>query len=367
MDNLNSFFRTAIVISVNPKTATCDILRTEGDMLYGVAVANSSGGLFSNDAQWSSNLRGAVVYYGFIDGYPYIFGTLPYRISFPEKVSVGVSETETGGANEKTYGKATAPSFASGRNTDFQPNDKIFTSDGGSSLGLLGDGSAVLKVSPLCQLILGAGMDFVRLVARQFQLFTDFGSLEFSHGSSGRAGLTIKGGAEYGNESLAGSGVNTVFLHLGDTEDAPEARFGVRVTSTDGVEFGALMMGKDGKLIFTTSNNYLLMVGKEKHTLVKEDTYDDLRGNHSERVGKSRKSEIVEKEDRTIGTDKTQIVGGDEKHAVAGNMDLTVGQVLHIDCNGLYITSSAAAGNAPYQLECAGFDLKCSHFNITKV
>lgn len=359
MNDLNSFFHTATVISVNPKTATCDIMRTEGDMLYGVAVANSSGGMFSNDAQWASNLRGAVVYYGFIDGCPYIFGTLPSRMSFAEKVSVDVSETENGGANEKTYGKATAPSFAAGRNTDHQPNDKIFTSDGGASLGLLGDGSAVLKVSPLCQLILGAGMDFIRLVARQFQLFTDFGTLEFSHGSSGRAGLTIKGGAEYGNESLAGSGIHTVFLHLGDTEDAPEARFGVRVTSTDGAEFGALMMGKDGKLIFTTSNNYLLMVGKEKHTLVKGDTYDDLRGNHGEKIAKSRKSEIAEKEERTIGTDKSQMVGGDEKHAVAGNMDLQVGKTLNIGCNGLVITSSGSSSGAP-------FDLKCSRFNIVK-
>lgn len=52
MSDLAGFFKTATVISANPKTATCDIMRTEGDMLYGVAVANTSGGMFSTDAQW---------------------------------------------------------------------------------------------------------------------------------------------------------------------------------------------------------------------------------------------------------------------------------------------------------------------------
>lgn len=359
MSDLAGFFKTATVISANPKTGTCDIMRTEGDMLYGVAVANTTGGMFSTDAQWCTNLRGAVVYYGFIDGCPYIFGTLPARITLPEKVSVDVAATSNGGANDNTYGKATAPSYASGRNTDQQPNDKIISSDGGSSLSLLGDGSAILKVSPLCQLIFGAGMDFVRLVARQFQIFTDFGALEFSHGSSGRNGLTIKGGAEYGAESQAGSGVNTVFMHLGDTEDAPEVRYGVRVTSTDGSQFGALAMGKDGRLIFTTSQNYLLSVGKEKHTLVDGDVYDEFRMNHAEKLGQSRRTEIGENEDISIGMKKTQVVGSDHNHAVGANMNLNVGGTLTIGCDGLVLASQNSGGGA-------GCDFKCSHFNIVK-
>lgn len=360
MDSLEKFFHTAKVISVNPKTSTCDIMRTEGGMLYGVAIANTSGGAFSTDVQWCSNLRGAIVYYGFLDNCPYIFGTLPSRIQLSEKVAVDVAATSNGGANDKTYGKATAASYASGRNIDQQPNDKVISSDGGASVSLLGDGSAILKVSPLCQLILGAGMDFVRLVARQFQIFTDFGSLEFSHGSSGRNGLTIKGGAEYGAESQAGAGTNTVFMHLGDTDDAPEVRFGVRVTSTDGGQYGALAMGKDGRLIFTTSEDYLLSVGAEKHTLVDGDVYDDFHMSHAERLAQSRRTEIGENEDTVIGMNKTQVVGLDQDHAVGGDMTLDVGGALTIGCDGLVLTSKNSDSGA----KC---DFKCSYFNIVKV
>lgn len=360
MPDLSEFFKTAIVVSANPKSATCDIMRTEGGMLYGVPVANSVGGIFSTDAEYCGNMRGAVVYYGYIDGTPYIFGALPSRISLNNKISVDIASTKNGAQNPQTYGKASTPSYANGRNTDHQPNDKVISSDGGASLSLLGDGSAILKVSPLCQFILGAGMDFVRLVARQFQIFTDFGSLEFSHGSSGRSGLTIKGGAEYGAESQSGSGIHTVFMHMGDTEDAPEMRFGVRVTSTDGSQFGALAMGKNGRLIFTTSQDYLLMVGKDKHTLVKGDTYDDLRGGHSERLGKSRKTEIAEKEEKQIGMTKSLIVGSDEDHAVGGNLNLNIGGVFNIGCNGLVISSCGTGGGA-------NCDFKCSSFNIVKV
>lgn len=367
MSGLDNVFRTAIVVSVNPKTATCDIMRTEGEMLYAVPVANSSGGIFSNAAQISGDLRGAVVYYGFIDGCPYIFGTLPTRVTPDKPISVDISATKTGGKNSRTYGGASAASYASGRNTDHQPNDKVFSSDGGASVSLLGDGSAILKVSPLCQLILGAGMDFARLVARQFQIFTDFGELEFSHGSSGRNGLTIKGGAEYSAESQSGSGINTVFMHLGDTADAPEARFGVRVTSTDGSQFGALAMGKDGKLIFTTSQDYLLMVGNEKHTLVDGDVYDEFRMNHAEKISLNRRSEIGENEDTTIGMKKTQVVGTDQDHAVGGNMNLNVGGTLFIGCDGLVLTCSNSNALATYDMQCSNLTMRCNQFNIEKI
>jgi hypothetical protein len=328
-------------------------------MLYGVPVANSTGGIFSNDVQWNSNLRGSVVYYTYMDGCPYIMGTLPQKAAPTNKVSTNASETGTGGDNAQTYGSANASSFSGGRETDYQPNDKVISSDGDAKLVLMGEGGAVLKASPMAQIIMGAGMDFIKMICRELDIFTDFGSLSFSHGSSGRTGLTIKGGAEYGNEAQAGAGTHTVFMQLGDTEDAPEMRFGVRVTSTDGGDFGALALGKDGRLLFTTSKDYLLMVGKDKHTLVDGDTYTELRGNNVEKISKNQKVDILQNEERNVTQKRTLTTGDEEKHSVGSNMDLQVGGMLNIGCAGLSLTSTGSGSGQPCEL-------KCSSFNIVK-
>ncbi len=63
---------------------------------------------------------------------------------------------------------------------------------------------------------------------------TDFGEIGFSHGSSGRTGMSIGGGTRHGDEAEPGSGVPTARFYPGDTPDAPDSRFGVRVNSVDG-------------------------------------------------------------------------------------------------------------------------------------
>ena len=357
MPEAPEFFHSGTVISVNTKTMTCDILKTEGGYLYKVPIANTTGGIFTNDVSFGANLRGAIVYYTYIDGSPYIMGTIPSRVEIPSKISTNVTETETGGANTQTYGAATSGSFAGGRETDFQPNDKILASDGDSKIALLSEGGVAIKASPLSQIIMGAGMDFIKMVCREFSIFSDFGELAFTHGSSGRTGLTIKGGAAYSDEAQAGTGTNTVFMQLGDTEDAPETRFGVRVTSTDGGDFGALTLGKDGKLLFTTSKDYLLMVAKDKHTLVDGDVFSQTKGNCSVEVQKNQKTNIFQNEERTVGQKRTTIVGAEENKDVASDMNLQVGGTLTVGCNGLILTSYGGGGGQHCDIQCSSFSI----------
>jgi len=366
MSEYPEYFKTGTVFNTNPKLLTCDLIKTEGGMLYNVPIANTTGGIFTNDVSWKSNLRGAVVFYTYMDGCPYILGTLPQRVKVSDKISTNIAETGTGGDNDTTYGKANAASYAAGRETDYQPNDKVISSDGGSKIALLGEGGVALKASPLSQIIMGAGMDFIRMVCRQLEIFTDFGSLCFSHGSSGRTGLTIKGGAAYGEEAQPGSGVHTVFMHLGDTENAPETRFGVRVTDTEGGEFGALALGKDGRLFFTTSKDSLTMIGKDDHKLVDGDTYTELRGNRTELVGKNQKTDITGKEERTIVQNRSIIIGKEEKYNVGEDMMLTVGGTLHIGCDGLVLDSAHGTSGAEVLASCGNATMRCNSLNILK-
>ena len=354
------FFKTGTVFNTNPSTLTCDIAKTEGGFLYSVPIANTTGGILTNDVSWGANLRGAVVYYTYMDGCPYILGTLPQRMEIQDKVSTNTTETKTGGDNDTAYGSASANSYTSGRETDYQPNDKVISADGGSKIALLSEGGVAIKASPLSQIIMGAGMDFIRMVCRQFEIFTDFGSLCFSHGSSGRTGLTIKGGAAYSDEAQAGTGEHTVYLHMGDTDNNSEMRFGVRVTSTDGAEHGALAMGKNGALFFETSKNYLCNVGQDMATVVDGDTLNEMRGDCIELIGKSHKVDIEKNEELNITKERSIVTGMEERHSVGEDFKIDVGGVLDIGCNGLIIHSAGSAGGA-------GADLHCSYFNIVKV
>lgn len=369
------------VINVNTKTLMCDIMRPNGSMLYDVAIANTTGGFYTNDVNWGSNIRNSAVYYAYIDGTPYVLGTLPTRTVPENKISVPVSETKTGGDNRTTYGAGTKASYAAGANMDYQPNDKVISTDGGAHLALLSEGGAILKVSPLCQLILGAGMDFARLVCRQFQIFTDFGSLEFSHGSSGRNGLTIKGGAMYGGESMADAGTHTVFMHLGDTDENPDARFGVRVTDTDGNMFCGLVMQKNGKMVFTSSHDYLISVGRNYDCRVDGNYTQEICGSRREeihgcearRVYKDRTTVIVGNENKQVGENQTHIIGKDSQTNITNDSRLTIGGQattnvekdkvvsvngsLVLSANNIVVASKGSSSGAPVKFTCSSFDI----------
>lgn len=358
-------FHTGTVISANPKTLTCNVLRTEGGMLYNVPVANTTGGLLNNDVQWNQNLRGAIVYYTFFDDIPYILGTLPQNIVPAVPVSVNSTETNTGGSNGTTYGATDTPQMSSGRNIDYQPNDKVISTDGGASLSLLGEGGVVLKASPLAQIIMGAGMDFMRLVARELSIFTDFGSLEFSHGSSGRNGLTIKGGAMYGDESQPDPGIHTVFMHLGDTDQNPDSRFGVRVTDIDGNMFCGLVMQKNGKMVFTNSHDYLLSVGRNYDSKVDGNFTQEVCGSQrweihqdeSRRVYGTRNSVIVQDDNKTVGKSTLLSVGEQAQTFVGQDKRLQIGGALVISANSIRATSTNGDAGADVKFACSSFDI----------
>lgn len=341
-------FATGTVINVSPTTLTCEILKTTGGILYNVPVLNSAGSVQGNGLSMLNNLRGSVVCYTYICGKPYIVGTVPVPSSPRARISNSSTNTGTGGDNQNTYGSSGEMAYSGGANSGWSPNDKVFSTDGGAELALFSEGGVVIKASPLAQIILGSMMDFIKVVCREFHLMTDFGELKFSHGSSGRTGLSITGGAAYGEEAQAGAGTNTVHMYLGDTPDAPESRFGVRVNSTDGADYGAFSLGKDGKLVSATSKDALLAVGEDNHIRVNGSEYHQVDGN--------RTSEIGGKDDVTVMGERQSSIGSNETHAVGGNMDLQVTGVLNIGAGSITITSHSG-GTGPCEMKCSSFNL----------
>ena len=358
-------FNTGRVVRANPKTLTCDVMRSSDEsMLYDVPILNSTGGPQSTDLSWGANIVGALVCYTYLNGQPHIVGVIPTQVTPDEQVSLSTSETGTGGDNTRTYGyvgdgfagdggSGDTISFSGGRNAGWMPTDKVISTDGGAELALLSEGGVVLKASPLAKLVLGGLMNFARIVAREFSIHTDFGEMRFLHGSSGRTGLVIEGGDLYSKETQAGEGTNTVHLHMGYAPNAANVRFGMRVNSTDDIEYSAITFGRDGKLNAVTSKDHLLSVGKDNHTRVLQDDYVEIDGDQTVQVGKGRATSVSEdettlivgNEEHFVGNERTVTVTGQEMHMTGGDLHIQVGRVIYLGANGFFLSTSHIGEN----------------------
>ena len=339
---------TGTIISVNVAKGVCDILLPRGAFLYDVPILGTAGSAHSGGYSWLSDYRGAVVAILSINGTPYILATVPVPSVPKVPTSPEVTSTQTGEGNTLTYGRESGThDYSGGRGNAFLPGDKYLAADGGAELLLGREGFVVLKASSLAQIIMSALRDNLRIVAREFELFTDFGVVRCSHAGDGRTGLTIEGGAEYGTEAAPDGGVSTVHLHMGDTPDAPEARFGVRVNSVDGTEFVGLVFRKDGVLVLGTSKDAIFSVGKDCSVTIEGDSILQVAGSEIVEVGGEERSVIGKRELMTTA---------DETHSVGGDMNLQVAGTLNIGAGGISISSSKGGG-APCTLTCSSLNI----------
>lgn len=320
--NSKGLFNTGTVVDVHPGALTCDVLMDTGKVWYGLGIMGVTGGPQGTDIGWMQNLRGAVVAVTELLGTKYVVNTLPVAQPPRAALSLGTTNTETGGGNQSTYGRTSGVNLGGNRTTEFLPGDKVFRAEGGTELGLYSEGLAVLKASPLSQFILGGLMDFARLVAREFTVMTDFGELKFSHGGSGRVGMSLCGGADYGVEANPAAPVWTVQVYLGDVPDgacdnAADKRLYIRVNNVDGSEFVTCFMGADGKFNQETSKDYALKIGK--------DQTDDIAKNRSAVVGENETVQVGKNKKVVVGQNMEVIVGKDFTLKVSGALNIVKG------------------------------------------
>lgn len=228
------------------------------------------------------------------------------------------------------------------------PNDIKLAADGGASLTLGAEGYVDLKASPLAQIILLGLMNLCRIVAREFQVYTDFGTMQFTNGSNGRCGFLIEGGADYAKESEPSSGTPTARFFMGDIEDSPDMRMGMMVNATDNAGASGFFIGKDGKMRIATTDDYLLTIGSDCQTKVEGDNLKQVTGTNI--------VEVSGKQDVTLMSNDTTTVGCDKKLTVAGQYDVNVGGTLNIAASGINFNSMNTSGQP--------VEVKCSSINI---
>ena len=257
--------------------------------------------------------------------------------------------SETDLSTDATYGENGNTTYDKSRDFPDLPGDIKFAADGGASLTLGQEGLVRLMASPMAQLVLLNMMNLCRIICREFEIVSDFGTLKFSNGTNGRCGLVIEGGAAYGEESEPSAGVPTTRFFMGDIEDSPDMRLGFMVNSTDNSGASGFFIGKDGKMRMVTTDDHFMSIGSDSQTLIEGDRFSQVNGNSVE--------EVRGKADNKVIGNVTETAGGEKQQQIGGNYNLEVGGILNINASGINLQSMSTSGQ-PCTLRCSSLNIQ---------
>lgn len=238
-----------MVTNFNPTDYTVDVKLDNVACIPSVPILGTYGPGFGRDMTMLTSYRGAQVVLLQVMGKYYVLGTLPEKASSESvKTSQPVSGDGFAGEDTSTYGKTQYAGYSAGRPTDILSGDKILSTDGGSMLALYREGMVRLKSSPLAQFILFKYKELARIISRRFQLYTDFGELEFFSDGSGYTGFSLQGGAHLTAESHPTANKPTLQVWGGACPGGGEVRLQAKVSTPDGSYFSETKASTDGSV-----------------------------------------------------------------------------------------------------------------------
>lgn len=339
----SSRFVFGTVYDVNPTAYTVDVYADSGIAFQGVPVMGMYGSDFNRDVSIINNLNYARVLMLQMGSSYWVMGPVPSlnMVRDPEAKKDGINLNETIPVGEMGYGGSDPQTYASGRLNDFQagrpvdvvPGDKILSLSNGTLLGLFREGIAKLKASQVCQFILYKYKDLARLVARNFEFFSDFGEISVGHDKDDNVGLHLAGGAKFTSETHPSQAKWTVQAWVGSSTVDPQyelksesedfiqhsatedVRLYIRVNDVANAEVATFTMDTKGHIVLSMSGDTRESITKNKKTQIGEDEYKDIVGNKTVDVG--------EDEEVFVQGDSTHSVGGDKTIAAVGQLSLS--------------------------------------------
>lgn len=288
-------YRIGTVVDCNPAAMTVDVRIVESEYLSSVPVMNLYGAAYARDLSWLQDLRGATVLLFFVGSQYFVLGTLPQQVLSSDTSTVStIHEPGAGGAEALTYQRDISRNFHSGRPQDFLSGDKVLRTSSGALLGLFSEGAALLKASPMCQILLGRFKDFIRLIARRFQVYSDFGEVHLEHTEQGRVRASLHGGADFASETHPDQAKWTVQAWIGDDPQNPDSRVHVRVNDAANAEFVTLTLDILGNISVETSKDFVAAYGQDERST----------------VGRTREVAVAGDDSLTVGGEATREVTG---------------------------------------------------------
>lgn len=169
----DSSFIEGTVTNVDPIRFVCSVRTTRGQFYNEVPWLLPTGGSGKSGMHICPNVGDQVVITTSLS-YPVIIGSLP-KVGLPDTGLTNVSGSTTGidagnGSNIRN-GYSANPNKPS----DFLPGDHVITTDGGGIFAMLANGTAMIKASPLAQIVISKYDDVVRIMARNWERFSDLG------------------------------------------------------------------------------------------------------------------------------------------------------------------------------------------------
>lgn len=169
----DSSFLEATVTNVDPIRFVCTVRTSRGQFFSEVPWLLPTGGSGKSGMHFSPSVGDQVVISTSLS-YPIIIGSLP-RLGVSSTQLSNMSGTglgvDAGSSGNIKNGFTTNPN----KPDDFAPGDHVITTEGGGIFSMFANGSALIKSSPLAQIFLSKFDDVVRVVARNWERFSDVG------------------------------------------------------------------------------------------------------------------------------------------------------------------------------------------------
>lgn len=169
----SDMFMEAYITNVDPIRYLCSAKTVKGQYFNELSWLHMVGGSGKNGSHAAPSTGDQVLIFTGL-GYPLIMGAIP-RLGVPSTDLTNATgqplAIDAGNNSNLKNGYVTNPDKPS----DFMPGDQFWTSEGGGILALLSNGTFMAKASALAQIIVTKYDDLVRIVARNFERFSDVG------------------------------------------------------------------------------------------------------------------------------------------------------------------------------------------------
>lgn len=162
-----------VVLFVDADKYRCSVKTVNGKILQDVIWLMPTGGSSETGMHITPNVRDMVLISTSL-GYPVILGCLPI-IGLPNQEIISI--TGAAGASPKTTSTLQGSAVANpGKPSDLIPGDFVYSTKGGGLISVMASGISILRASSLAQIIFSKYEGLGRLVARNYQRFSDSSS-----------------------------------------------------------------------------------------------------------------------------------------------------------------------------------------------
>ena len=270
-ENEQEVLHVGTITGVNVYGYTCDVILKNGHSLMGVAITGVTGTAFSDKLNWDGNLNGSTCLLAYVLGKYYILALLPVHVDSEKNEAVrSVLPTKESEKLEEKNKKSSFSNFNSNNPIDLLPTDTVQRNADGAELSLLRGGLARLRATNMAQLIFGRFKDWGRLIARNLEVFTDFGEVTLLHKKKGRVGLTILGGAVYDKETAPKKEKWTFRAFLGDHKEEEKHRMFIQTNNEEQENKVTIASDTDGDLKIFAKRDVEITVERHINTNSKE-------------------------------------------------------------------------------------------------